>query len=110
MEYLYEKMGDITSSVKIAALRVDEILNKRSNKIDDDDYDDVPYIKLKEILDNVIDVCRKNHSEEIWESLLDSFIVLHKKYEKSNLPEQEQEVFFFINGEIMENLASNCPI
>lgn len=23
MEYLYEKMGDITSSVKIAALRVD---------------------------------------------------------------------------------------
>lgn len=81
-------MGNITASVKIAALRVDEILNKRSNKIDDDDYDDVPYIKLKEILDNVIDVCRKNHSEEIWESLLDSFIALYKKYEKSNLPEQ----------------------
>lgn len=29
---------------------------------EEEDYDDVPYIKLKEILDNVIQVCRKNHS------------------------------------------------
>ncbi len=58
-------MGNIAASVKIAALRVDEILSQRSN-ISEDEYDNVPYIKIKEILDNVIDVCRKNHSEEIW--------------------------------------------
>lgn len=61
MEYLYERMGNITASVKIAALRVDEILDQRSN-LAEDEYDNDIYIKIKEILDNVIEVCRKNHS------------------------------------------------
>lgn len=26
------------------------------------------------------------------------------------MPDDEVEIFFFINGEVMENLASNCPI
>lgn len=60
MEYLYERMGNIIASVKIAALRIDEILQKRAN--DEDDEEEAPYIKIKEILDNVIEVCRKNHS------------------------------------------------
>jgi hypothetical protein len=55
-------------------------------------------------------VCKKNHSEEIWESLLDSSIELYHKYKDSDLPEDEVEIFFFINGEIIENLASNCSI
>lgn len=54
-------MGNITASVKIAALRVDEILNQRSI-LAEDEYDNDAYIKVKEILDNVIEVCRKNHS------------------------------------------------
>ena len=31
MEYLYERMGNIIASVKIAALRIDEILQRRAN-------------------------------------------------------------------------------
>ncbi len=63
MEYLYERTGDIK--------RIDRILKTRG------DYEKeyyAPHIKIKEILDNSIEVCRKNHSEEIWESLLDSSI------------------------------------
>lgn len=87
MEYLYERMGNIIASVRIAALRIDELMAKREEAADDDDDASDTYIKLKEILDNVIEVCRKNHSEEIWESLLDSFIELYKKYSDSGLPE-----------------------
>lgn len=46
MEYLYERMGNISASVKIAALRIDEILNTRS-KVSDDEYEEAPYIKIK---------------------------------------------------------------
>lgn len=60
MEYLYERMGSISESVKIAALRIDRILKTR-NDFDEESY--APYIKIKEILDNAIDVCKKNHSE-----------------------------------------------
>lgn len=63
MEYLYERMGSIVESVKIAALRIDRILKGRNNF---DDESDAPYIKIKEILDNAIEVCRKNHSDDIW--------------------------------------------
>ena len=63
MEYLYERMGSIAESVKIAALRIDRILKGR-NAFDDES--DAPYIKIKEILDNAIEVCRKNHSDDIW--------------------------------------------
>lgn len=83
MEYLYERMGSISESVKIAALRIDRILKTRH------DYDEenlAPYEKIKEILDNAIDVCRKNHSDDIWESLLDSSIALYQKYKDSDLP------------------------
>lgn len=107
MEYLYERMGSISESVKIAALRIDRILKTRNN-YDEDNL--APYEKIKEILDNAIDVCRKNHSDDIWESLLDSSIALYQKYKDSDLPEDEIDIFFFINGEIMENLASNCSI
>lgn len=62
MEYLYERMGNIIASVKIAALRIDEILQRRATVMDDDE-EEAPYIKIKMILDNVIEVCRKNHSE-----------------------------------------------
>jgi hypothetical protein len=31
MEYLYERMGSITESVKIAALRIDRILKTRND-------------------------------------------------------------------------------
>jgi len=31
MEYLYERMGNITASVKIATLRIDRILKTRNN-------------------------------------------------------------------------------
>jgi hypothetical protein len=60
MEYLYERTGDIKKSVKIAALRIDRILKTR-NDYEEEYY--APYIKIKEILDNSIEVCRKNHSE-----------------------------------------------
>ena len=35
MEYLYERMGNISASVKIAALRINEILNTRSKETAD---------------------------------------------------------------------------
>lgn len=41
---------------------------------------------------------------------MDSSIELYHKYKDSDLPEDEIEIFFYINGEIMENLASNCSI
>lgn len=59
MEYLYERMGSIAESVKIASLRIDRILKTR-NDYDEENF--APYIKIKEILDNAIDVCKKNHS------------------------------------------------
>jgi hypothetical protein len=38
MEYLYEKMGNISASVRIAALRIDELLNqRRNNHLEDDE-------------------------------------------------------------------------
>ena len=40
MEYLYERMGSITDSVKIAALRIDQILQNRAKY----DEDEAPYI------------------------------------------------------------------
>ncbi len=91
-------MGCISEAVKIAALRIDKILKTRSNYSEDDF---MPYVQIKEILDNSIEICKKNHSEEIWEALLDSSIELYKKYLNSDLPEDEIEIFFFINGEIM---------
>lgn len=60
MEYLYERMGSISESVKIASLRIDRILKTR-NTYDEENF--APYIKIKEILDNAIEVCKKNHSE-----------------------------------------------
>ena len=42
--------------------------------------------------------------------MLDSSIELYHKYKDSDLPEDEVEIFFYINGEIIENLASNCTI
>lgn len=63
MEYLYERMGSIAESVKIAALRIDRILRTKNTYEDDND---APYVKIKEILDNAIEVCRKNHSDDIW--------------------------------------------
>ena len=45
MEYLYERMGNIIASVKIAALRIDEILQKRA--VEGDEYEEAPYIKIK---------------------------------------------------------------
>ena len=60
MEYLYERMGSITESVKIAALRIDQILLSRAEM--EDEYE-APYIKIREILDNAIEVCKKNNSE-----------------------------------------------
>lgn len=35
MEYLYEKMGNVTESVKIAAMRIDELLQMRTLEIDE---------------------------------------------------------------------------
>jgi hypothetical protein len=72
-------MGCISEAVKIAALRIDKLLKGRSkDNCSDEDFQ--PYIQIKEILDNSIDICKKNHSEEIWEALLDSAIDLYKKY------------------------------
>lgn len=41
---------------------------------------------------------------------MDSSIELYHKYKDSDLPEDEVEIFFYINGEIIENLAANCTI
>lgn len=46
--------------MKIAALRIDRILKVRTDDYDDENF--APYIKIKEILDNAIEVCKKNHS------------------------------------------------
>ena len=45
MELLYERMGNIIASVKIAALRIDELLQLRADI--SDEYEDAPYIKIK---------------------------------------------------------------
>lgn len=68
----------------MACLRIDRILTER-NIIDDEDF--APYIKIKEILDNSIVVCKKNNSEENWESLLDSSISLYNKFKDTDFPE-----------------------
>jgi hypothetical protein len=39
-------MGNISASVKIAALRIDELLNQRS-KLEDEEEGFAPYIKIK---------------------------------------------------------------
>ena len=44
-------MGSISEAVKIAALRIDKILKTRSN-YGEDDF--LPYLQIKEILDNAI--------------------------------------------------------
>ncbi len=106
MEYLYERMGNIEESVKIAALRIDRVLKHQ----DEEEGDDYGYIRIKQILDNVIEICKKNNSEEIWESLLDSFIRLYEEYQRDPQLLGESEVFFYINGEILEHLATNCSI
>ena len=56
------------------------------------------YIKIKEILDHSIEICKNTKSEEAWESLLDSSIELYNKYVNTDFPEDEIEIFFFING------------
>lgn len=44
MEYLYERMGNIVESVRIASLRIDRILKSR-NDYDEENF--APYIKIK---------------------------------------------------------------
>ncbi len=56
-------MGCISEAVKISALRIDKILKTRNNYNEDDM---LPYIQIKQILDNSIEICKKNHSEEVW--------------------------------------------
>ena len=52
-------MGCISEAVKIAALRIDKTLKTRNNYTEDDM---LPYIQIKQILDNAISICKKNHS------------------------------------------------
>lgn len=52
-------MGNIQESVKIAVVRISQILK---NKNGDDPNSLDPYVKIAQILTNVIDVCIKNKS------------------------------------------------
>ena len=78
MEFLYERVGNIEESVKIAALRIDKLFLLRFNSVDIDEYQ--YYSQVAEILNNAIETCVTTKLEEIWAVLLDSMIGIFNKY------------------------------
>ena len=106
MEYIYERMGNVEKSVEIACSRIDKVFQQRFGYRDAE----TAYGIIAEILNNAIQTCVKNHTESIWESLLDAAIDLFNKYRQRPEYADEMFVFYEINAKILYYMVNHSSV
>jgi hypothetical protein len=100
LQFLYERMGLVNLAVATAVLRLKAVFEEwlseeREFRIKE---------RIEPILGDVLAMCRKNNTEDVWEALLDQCLQLFDKYHDMDQP--ATEVFYEVIGRVIFEVQS----